>query len=125
MPTGKVRFFDTEKGFGFIESDEGESVFLHTSALPDGVTTVSKGARVEFSMVDGRKGPQALYVTIVPESPSLRQLRRRSPQTMVTLVEDLIKLLDASSDSLRRGKYPENGDKIAQLLRAVADDFDA
>lgn len=125
MPTGKVRFFDVDKGFGFIESDEGESVFLHASALPDGVSNVAKGARVEFSMVDGRKGPQALHVTIVPESPSLRQLRRRSPQTMVTLVEDLIKLLDGSSDSLRRGKYPENGDKIAQLLRAVADEFDA
>ncbi|MCS4484753.1 cold shock domain-containing protein [Gleimia sp. 6138-11-ORH1] len=125
MPTGKIKFFDVEKGFGFIESDEGESVFLHASALPADVKSIKNGTRVEFSMVDGRRGPQALHVTIVPEAPSLRKLRRRSPQNMVTVVEDLIKLLDASSDSLRRGKYPEHGDKIAQLLRAVADDFDA
>jgi CspA family cold shock protein len=64
-------------------------------------------------------------VEIIPESPSIRRLNRRNPQQMVGLVEDLIKLLDASSNSLRRGKYPNNSEKIAQLLRAVADDFDA
>lgn len=125
MPTGKVKFFDAEKGFGFIESDDGESVFLHASALPADVKHPKNGARVEFSMIDGRRGPQALHVTLLPEAPSLRKLRRRTPQNMVPVVEDLIKVLDASSDALRRGKYPENGDKIAQLLRAVADDFDA
>lgn len=45
-----------EKGFGFITNDEGEDVFLPAAALPDGVTTLRKGARVEFSVIDGRKG---------------------------------------------------------------------
>ena len=60
MPSGRVRWFDAKKGFGFITNDEGEDVFLPAAALPDGVTTLRKGARVEFSVIDGRKGPQAL-----------------------------------------------------------------
>ena len=52
MPTGKVKFFDDAKGFGFIASDEGQEVYLHASALPDGVTSVKNGTRVEFSLFD-------------------------------------------------------------------------
>ena len=59
MPSGRVRWFDVKKGFGFITNDEGEDVFLPAAALPDGVTTLRKGARVEFSVIDGRKGPWA------------------------------------------------------------------
>ncbi|MDO5728807.1 MAG: cold shock domain-containing protein [Actinomycetaceae bacterium] len=125
MPTGKVKFFDTERGFGFIDGDDGETVFLHASALPEGAKAPKGGTRVEYSVVDGRKGPQAMFVEILPEAPSIQKLRRRRPQEMVGLVEDLIRLLDMSSDSLRRGKYPDNSVKIAKLLRAVADDFDA
>ncbi|MDO5049324.1 MAG: cold shock domain-containing protein [Actinomycetaceae bacterium] len=125
MPTGKVKFFDADRGFGFIEGDDGESVFLHASALPEGVRAPKGGTRVEYSVVDGRKGPQAMFVEVVPQAPSMTRLNRRKPQQMVGLVEDLIKLLDASSNSLRHGKYPNNSQKIAQLLRAVADDFDA
>ena len=55
MPTGKVKFFDEEKGFGFIASDEGQEVFLHISALPEGVSEVKPGTRVEFGIVDGKK----------------------------------------------------------------------
>lgn len=125
MPTGKVKFFDVEKGFGFIDGDEGEAVFLHASALPEGEGTPKPGTRVDYSVVSGRKGPQALNVRYLREAPSIRRLRRRRAPEMVSLVEDLIKLLDASSSSLRAGKYPDNSAKIAQLLRAVADDFDA
>lgn len=125
MPTGKVKFYDAEKGFGFIDGDDGSSVFLHASALPENAANPRPGTRVKYSVADGRKGPQALTVSIVPQAPSLRKLRRRRAPEMVGLVEDLIKLLDASSATLRAGRYPENSAKIAQLLRAVADDFDA
>ena len=125
MPTGKVRFFDADRGFGFIAGDDGADVFLHSSALPADHANPRVGARVEYSVADGRKGPQALSVRVVAEAPSVAHAKRRKPRAMVPVVEDLIKLLDASSASLRRGKYPDNADKIAKVLRAVAEDFDA
>ena len=62
MPTGKVRFFDADRGFGFIAGDDGADVFLHSSALPADHPSPRVGARVEYSVADGRKGPQALSV---------------------------------------------------------------
>ena len=51
MPTGKVKWFNGEKGFGFLADDEGDEVFVHRDALPDGVTELKPGARVEFGVV--------------------------------------------------------------------------
>jgi CspA family cold shock protein len=59
MPTGKVRWYDVDKGFGFLATDDGEDVFVHASALPDGTTSLKQGARVEFGIVDGKRGKQA------------------------------------------------------------------
>lgn len=50
MPTGRVRWFDAAKGYGFITSEEGKDVFLPAQALPTGVTTLRKGAKVEYSV---------------------------------------------------------------------------
>ncbi len=127
MPTGKVKFFDTDKGFGFIASDEGDQVFLHVSALPEGVTAVKPGAKVEFSVADGRRGPSALSVTLLDPPPSVVASQRKPAEDMTVIVEDLIKMLDGVSNSLRRGRYPEaaKGRQVAQVLRAVADQLDA
>lgn len=123
MPTGKVKWYDAAKGFGFIADDEGDEVFLHASALPQGVTP-KPGTKVDFGVADGRRGPQALAVTILEEPPSVARAHRRPAEDMVPIVEDLIKALDRASNSLHRGRYPENSKKMAQLLRAVADQFD-
>lgn len=127
MPTGKVKWFDTERGFGFIASDEGDEVFLHASALPAGVTAPKPGARVDFGVADGRRGPQALSVTLLDPVPSVAKASRKPAEDMAVIVEDLIKLLDGVGNQLRRGRYPERGGatKVATVLRAVADDIEA
>ena len=126
MPSGRVRWFDAARGFGFITSDEGGDVFLPASALPAGVSTLRKGAHVEFSMVAGRKGPQALDVSLVGPPASIIKATRPKPDDMTAIVEDLIKLLDSAGNDLRHHHYPSMGEsrKLASLLRAVADDFD-
>ncbi|WP_055426468.1 cold-shock protein [Bifidobacterium aesculapii] len=126
MPTGRVRWFDAAKGYGFITSDEGGDVFLPAAALPTGANTLRKGAKVEYSVVEGRKGPQAMDVTPVAAAPSLVKATRPKPDDMAAICEDLIKLLDSAGNTLRRHRYPSAAEsrKLATLLRAVADNFD-
>ncbi|MEJ6517722.1 MAG: cold-shock protein [Pseudomonadales bacterium] len=66
MATGKVKWFDEKKGFGFIEREEGNDVFVHFRAInSDGFKTLAEGQEVEFEVEDGQKGPQAANVVIV------------------------------------------------------------
>lgn len=131
MPTGKIKFYDAEKGFGFVHDDEGGDVFVPASALPDGVTSLKGGTRIEFGIVEGRRGAQALSVRVLDPAPSVsanRKARDRKPaEQMVVIVEDVIKLLDNVSEGLRRGHYPDRamGQKVAQVLRGVAADLDS
>jgi len=127
VPTGKVKWFNAEKGFGFLAEDGGSDVFVHSDALPEGVAELKPGQRVEFGIVQGRKGSQALSVRVLDPMPSVVRATRKPPEEMTPIVEDLIKLLDTVSNSLRRGRYPERGEarKVASVLRAVADNLDA
>jgi cold shock protein len=131
VPTGKVKFYDAGKGFGFVSGDDGEGdVFVPSSALPSGVEGLKGGQRIEFSIAEGRRGAQALSVRLLDPAPSVaanRRVRDRKPaDEMVVIVEDVMQLLDSVSESLRRGHYPDkaHGNKIAQVLRAVAGDLE-
>ena len=67
MTTGTVKFFNAEKGYGFIARDNGEEdLFVHISALEQsGLTGLSEGDRVTFDVAEGRKGPEAARVRLV------------------------------------------------------------
>ncbi len=66
MSKGKVKWFNAEKGYGFIENEEGGDVFVHFSSIQkDGFKTLEEGQMVSFEIVTGAKGPQASNVKIV------------------------------------------------------------
>ena len=63
MEIGKVKWFNAEKGFGFIEREDGSDVFVHFSAINmDGFKNLEEGASVQFEVTEGAKGPQAANV---------------------------------------------------------------
>jgi len=127
VPTGKVKWYDTEKGFGFLTRDDGGEVFVHSTALDPAGTALKAGQRVEFGVAEGRRGIQALKVRVLEPPPSVAKASRKSPDEMVLLVEDLIKLLDGVSNTYRKSKHPDSRDakKIAAVLRAVAADLES
>ncbi|NSW56380.1 MAG: cold-shock protein [Armatimonadetes bacterium] len=66
MPTGTVKWFNDEKGFGFIETDGSEDVFVHFSAIVgEGYRSLAEGAKVEFDVVQDAKGPRAENVMVI------------------------------------------------------------
>jgi CspA family cold shock protein len=127
VPTGKVKWYDAEKGFGFVTQDGGEDVYVRSSALPQGTTALKAGQRVEFGVAEGRRGPQALSVRLVDPPPSVAETQRRPAEELHGLIEDMIKLLEAKvQPGLRRGRYPDrrNAKLVADVVRAVARELD-
>ncbi|MFL6122696.1 cold-shock protein [Actinophytocola sp.] len=127
MPTGKVKWYDSEKGFGFVTQDGGEDVYVRSSALPAGVAGLKAGQRIEFGVADGRRGPQALSVRLLDPPPSVAEARRRPAEELHGLIEDMIKMLEAKvQPDLRRGRYPDrkNTKRVADVVRAVARELD-
>jgi cold shock protein len=127
VPTGKVKWYDAEKGFGFVTQDGGEDVYVRASALPQGVAALKSGQRVEFGVAEGRRGPQALSVRLLEPPPSVVEARRRPAEELHGLIEDMIKLLEAKvQPELARGRYPDrrNSKRIADVVHAVARELD-
>lgn len=137
VPTGRVKWYDVEKGFGFLSQDEGEDVYVRSSALPQGIESLKPGQRVEFGMAAGRRGPQALSLKLLEAPPSLRQsqerhprkepVRKHTPDELHGMVEDMITLLEAKvQPDLRKGRYPDRktAQRISEVVRAVARELD-
>ncbi len=71
MATGTVKWFDDAKGYGFIERDEGEDVFVHYSAIVgEGYKTLTEGSEVEFDVEEDPKGPRAANVIVTKAAPA-------------------------------------------------------
>ena len=126
MPTGRVKWYDAEKGFGFLAQEGGEDVYVRSSALPEGTPGLKAGTRVEFDIAAGRRGDQALRVRVLDAPPSVSKALRRKPADMVSIIEDLHRLLDGVEQSYRRGRYPERRTckLAAEVVRAVGRDLD-
>ncbi len=122
MPTGRVKWLSLEKGFGFIANDEGEDVYLAATSLPEGVATVKPGTKLEFSIADSRKGPQALSVHIIDAPPSLVENSRVNSDDLAAMIEDTIKMLDKVGNGLRHGRHPnaQEADRLGRVLRGIA-----
>jgi CspA family cold shock protein len=122
-----VKWYDATKGFGFVTNDEGGDVFLPKGALPADVAELKAGQRVEFGVVDSRKGAQAMGVKLIDAPPSLAELRRRPADQLHSMIEDMIKVLEQQvQPGLGRGRYPDKktSQTIAQVVHAVAREFE-
>ena len=126
MPIGKVKWYDTEKGFGFASNPGDDDVFIGKSVLPDGVDELVAGQRIEFDFAAGRRGPQALRVKVLDKP--RRRTPARKPEELGSMVSDVMTLLESQIQPvLNSGRYPERktGRQVAEILRAIAKDLDS
>ena len=131
MATGQVRFYDANKGFGFLSQDGGGAdLFVGKTVLAAGMDGLSPGQRVEFEAATGPRGLYARSVrplaakTVDPSTAAALVLL--SPQELDTLITDLITALDATVlPELRRGNYPASATPAVAMVRALAGHLDS
>lgn len=134
-----MKWYDSEKGFGFLSQEVGEDVYVRASALPEGAEALKPGQRVEFDMAAGRRGPQALRVSVLEAAPSVARnvreresqqqppAKRHTPDELHGLIADLITLLEGKvQPDLRNGRYPDRktARRISEVVRAVTRELD-
>lgn len=127
VPIGKVKWYDAEKGFGFVSNPGDEDVYVGKQVLPEGVDELAAGQRIEFDFAAGRRGPQALRVKVL-DTTRRRPVNRRKPEELGSMIQDLITVLESQvQPGLAAGRYPDRpvGRQVAEILRAVAKELDA
>jgi CspA family cold shock protein len=132
VPSGKVKWYDKDKGFGFVTRDDGGDVFVPKGALPAGIEELKTGSRVEFGVAAGRRGEQALSLRVLEAPASIGPkpvptADRPSPDELHSMIEDMVRVLETVQEDLRRGRYPERAraKQVAQIVHAVAGQLDA
>ncbi|HIW95397.1 MAG TPA: cold shock domain-containing protein [Candidatus Corynebacterium gallistercoris] len=126
MPTGKVKWYDADRGYGFVSNPGNDDVYVGSQVLPEGVTELVKGQRLEYEFFAGRRGPQALTVTVLDEGPRRAQHKFNADQ-LQQMVQDTITLLDSRVlPGLQHGRRPEAKEarQIAEILRTIARELD-
>lgn len=127
MPIGRVRWYDADKGFGFVSNPGDEDVYVGRQVLPAGVTELVPGQRVEYEVVAARRGPQALSLTVLDEGPRRAQHRFQSAE-LAGMVQDTINLLDSEVvPMLQAGRRPDRREsrQIVEILRTIARELDS
>ena len=111
VPTGRVKWYSAEKGFGFVSQEDGDDVYVGSTALPAGVEALKAGQKVEFGIAAGRRGPQALSIKVIEPPPSIQRTR----------------LEDSVQPELRTGRYPDRktARRVSEVVKAVARELDA
>lgn len=126
MPIGKVKWFDADKGFGFVSNPGDEDVYVGRNVLPEGVDELVQGQRIDFDFAAGRRGPQALRVKVLDKP--RRRTPSRKPDELSSMLSDVMTLLETQVQPvLAQGRYPERKTvrQVAEILRAIAKDLDS
>ena len=135
MPTGKVKWYNPEKGFGFLLQKNGQDIYVNSSALPIGVKILKSGQHVEFGFTEGKRGPQALELKLLEppinsnkEQSDVTDLEyKHTPDQLHGIISDMISLLEeVVQPNLRKGRYPDRkvARRISEVVKAVAHELD-
>lgn len=127
VPIGRVKWYNAEKGFGFVSNPGDEDVYVGKAVLPEGVEELVPGQRIEFDFAAGRRGPQALRIKIL-DTPRRRAVSRRKPEELGSMLSDVLTVIEGQiQPALSAGRYPDRktGRQVAEILRAVAKELDS